>query len=501
MARTVVYLTENEHLLPIFRLEEPSVLQGGRTYSLLFPLTSFTSDPNTGYLHIAQHSLLENQEVALRPSGPDHVLPGNIGLGPYTVHVVDEDNIQLIQGTTLIGKFSSPQNGTCYLYIWDAGKLTRMVTPTADPQAIGELLLNGLARHPAILSTLSSSFGLLNNQRVDPICLLFDEVAERTVENLRWECLYDSKVGFLALTPRWPIVRLKNPETTIQQTFAYAPPIRIFALLSATGPNIDASQEWQSLYEATKDHDVVVKVLTCQSSLIKSVNGLANWRFSAEQTLDSENVRTNFRQFAPQILHLFGHGDPLKGELYFGNLDDFRQNKSGSIRTTAATIRQFSSNALPVWITILNACGTGTATPDAASFAASLSRAGFPVVIGMSSDVASQHTQIFTRRYYESVMETLKTIPPWEFANVDWMSESYVARQAIWNNAPAQSNHWTVPLFYTRKAPFEILRIDEDQLQRTSDPGASKLSSVQTALNLGQKNTLSIEGLRKLIRS
>lgn len=502
MARTIVHLSEDERQRPIFQLDEPSAAGGSRAYHLLFPLLCFTTDVSTSAMQIPDHKLQPGQEVPVMAKAGS-TLPGGLREDcPYVVEVIDANHIRVRDAQRLVD-FTGPQTGNCLLFAWDPLRMSSATAAgTGRPvvREAGEMLLYGLARHPAVKLILASSFQTVSDQ-VDPICLFFEDIAECSVESFPWEALYDSQREFVALNERWPVVRLKDPEARIVETFAYDPPLKIFAVLGASGPNIDATDEWQALYEAVKNQDVMVTVMACQNSLIRTINDLQNWRFSAEQTLDSENIRRNYINFAPQILHLFGHADAAKGELRFGNLDNWKQNLPGSIRTTAATIGQFSAKALPPWIVVLNACGSGAVQPGAGSLAGGFARAGFPLVIGMRSDVASQHTQIFTRAYYESVMGNLRSIQPWTFQQVDWTREGYVARQAIYSSGqepPEESPYWTIPQFYTRTAPFEILRIGEDDLGRAGEPSRSRLIAVQTAMNSGQKSVLGIEGLKKV---
>ena len=106
-------------------------------------------------------------------------------------------------------------------------------------QVVGSKLFTSLVGHPKVSKAFQSA---LTQHGGCPIYLRLESIDAAAFP---WESLFDSDGGrFLALHPDWPIGRI---VTTIDQASRryVAPPLRIVAVLSATG--VDAAGEWRSL--------------------------------------------------------------------------------------------------------------------------------------------------------------------------------------------------------------------------------------------------------------
>ena len=326
------------------------------------------------------------------------------------------------------------------------------------------------------------------------ICLFFDDPSG---EHFPWETLfYDDEVRFLALDRRFPIVRMKDPLSR-SRVFAFYPPLRILALLAAVGPNVDARDEWAGLYHATAGKDVRVKVLTCQKDLIEHITSLRDPCYSAEQIASSENVAHTLEDFAPQILHLFGHGNAADGEIVLGTFSDWRQNENpdrhedvrGSIRLTPMNIAQYVNRTIPVWLVVINACGSSGTNGGRESLTSALVQNGFPAAIGMSTDVTSRNTSIFTETYYGRVLKLIASARRDEKVEIDWSSCLWDARNAIFLNSKMKDEecpYWTFPVIYIRPDPLQIIRLADDVSARTGTPSLDDTIRAQIILDQGQ---------------
>jgi CHAT domain len=491
MKRTLVFVGRNNSKEPTFYLEEPRLPESRTQYSLLFPTMTFTADPSTSFLEISGHGLRVSQEVAVQPNlGSVLPPPLQADVSYFTVDV-QQDRFKL--ATTPGGspvKILALGTGNNYLLAWqDMQSIKTMLSgmPAMSMKKIGEIILSGLRRHPAIVQRFSSAL----TQDPGPICFYFDTPE---TEQLPWEAIYDNVETFLALQPKWPVVRLKEQLDSSFRTFAYEPPLRILAVLGATHPNISAVNEWQSLYKATNNSDIQVRVLTCDASLIATINKLGNWRFTAEQTESELKICETLRDWAPQILHVFAHGSSENGQMHIviGTGADERLQREGTIKLTATKLLNYINRAVPPWLAVLNCCKSAMHTAQSANLASSLAACGFPIVIGMRAEVASQHTSVLTEKYYTSIVQLIGKAPRGAVQEIDWAANLWEVRNAIQvvcETPPEACVYWTLPLFYMRREPVEIYRIADDDLSRTTAPALGRVSGIQIKLEASRRGT------------
>jgi hypothetical protein len=502
--RTIVRLTADHLKNPVFYLEAPTTYENARDqYPLLFPVLVFRGGASSWLLHVPGHGLGTGQPVAVRPIGGG-VLP--YGLEPYRIYYVlcdsdtDCDHIKLsakpgAKAIELAWKGDQENE----LFVWGKTEPLAAIRPVAGPspvvRKVGEMLLSALRVHPAVSRHLDEVPTVLTDSQRQ-ICLFFDDPSG---ERFPWEAMfYDDKVRFLALDQRFPIVRLKDP-LSLARVFAYDPPLRILALLAAVGPNVNARDEWDGLYQATKGKDVRVEVLTCQKDLIEIIKELDDPRYSAEQIASESNVAMKLNNFVPQILHLFGHGNAAEGEIVFGTFGDWKENEDpdrqqdqpGTIKLTPMNISQYRNRAMPVWLAVLNACRSGGIEDGHESLASALVRSGFPAAVGMSSDVASYDTSAFTKTYYSRVMDLIASAKLGERVEIDWASRLWDARMAIYKGSRMKDEecpYWTFPVIYTRREPFQVFRLanDIETRPKTERPSLDRTMQAQIELDQGK---------------
>jgi hypothetical protein len=154
-------------------------------------------------------------------------------------------------------------------------------------------------------------------------------------------------------------------------------------------------------------------------------------------------------RFKPSIVHFICHGgitDDHRGYLKLVSNDDPRQDAEVSGGSLLPILLQ--AHQPPV--VVLNACYAGTPPPDrfAAPLAVELIKGGIPLAVGMAGRVADRACRLFTRRFYEALLQ----------------GDSVVAAAAEGRRAgiehgtdPQKNADWAFPaLFLAESIPPEI---------------------------------------------
>ena len=97
---------------------------------------------------------------------------------------------------------------------------------------VGASLAECLLKHDAIKFELQR---VLDKKEGGAIYLRLDP---SVADDLPWEALHTEQSGFLAFDERWPIARVKNVRRPLKAVEPLVPPLKIFALLAPTGPNV-----------------------------------------------------------------------------------------------------------------------------------------------------------------------------------------------------------------------------------------------------------------------
>src|SRR5262245_35250784 len=275
----------------------------------------------------------------------------------------------------------------CDLQAINDALLSQMKLGQLEPDVVKQVglsLADSLCIHPAIKDELKR---ILDNE--GPIYLRLDPPA---ADDLPWDALHVTENGFLAFDARWPIARVKNVRRKVKTETPFVAPLKIFALLAPTGPNIPARDEWLSLYSALKNSKLNLKlrVLVCDDDLKKEIEQAAaadNWIECGLVTSQSD-LFDQIGNFEPHIVHFFCHGKASSPPfIQAGNRIDFKRNQTGSVTLEATQLRQRADPNENIWLVTLDCCETAAAGGDNTSrsrpFASSLVLEGIPAVIGM----------------------------------------------------------------------------------------------------------------------
>jgi hypothetical protein len=352
--------------------------------------------------------------------------------------------------------------------------LANMKGGNLDPDVvkqIGTSLGECLSMHPAIKDELKR---ILDNEgaiylRLDPVM----------ADDLPWEALHFPGTGFLAFDQRWPIARVKPVRRKIKTEQTFVPPLKVFAVLAPTGPNVPAQDEWQSLYGALKNSglNIKLKVLVCDDNLKAQIDqtAVADPWIEASFVPDQAGLFDQICSFEPQILHFFCHGKASAPPfLQAGNRINFKRNQPGAVTLEATQLRQRADPNENVWLVTLDCCETALQVNDGTSrsrpFASSLVVEGVPAVIGMREPldqaVATRFCGLFYSRFLADLRKSLTTArDTGKSMEMECASALFAARQDLcqlvdpvrpFSVVAEAAKDWTIPVLYTRPEPFAI---------------------------------------------
>ena len=203
-------------------LDTPREYPGARKgFELLFPSIPFQAQAGIEVLDAVDHGLEPNQKVRVKPS------TAGLGLIPqtdYYVESVDKDKVKLSRDSGPGSAVTMAGSGIGYLLTWPQTPVFRKLEGGAvKPKLVeeaGKLIFQALGVHPAIDKALTQA--LIDGRKAAgavggciPIGLLLGPME---ADNIPWEMLHvpqealadPETLPFLALSPLWPIVRLKD---------------------------------------------------------------------------------------------------------------------------------------------------------------------------------------------------------------------------------------------------------------------------------------------------
>ncbi|CAM2011031.1 CHAT domain-containing protein [Acanthopleuribacter pedis] len=123
---------------------------------------------------------------------------------------------------------------------------------------------------------------------------------------------------------------------------------------------------------------------------------------------DIETLKNTIAAFKPQVVHFIGHGGIHEGRPTLSFSDG--QGAVERIGGEALAAAMIYDGTAP--LTVLNVCHSGgtlekfvTGVDDGSSLVIDLVRAGIPLAVGMGGRVRDTVCRLFTRRFYEALME------------------------------------------------------------------------------------------------
>lgn len=349
--------------------------------------------------------------------------------------------------------------------------------PWTDPRAVeahGLTLSSKLAAaHPAIRQALEDLLRAPAHQRRP----LYFHIQADEAERFWWEALFDAKKGFLALDARWPIARMADFGVDSATIHAFAPPLKIMALLSAL--NRDAEPEWRRLYEAVEGArknglPVEVMVLVGKRELFQTLSAESQaGQLSGVTVLPipdrSAELAALLESFAPRILHFFCHGMAALGRsgLELATFADWLRNDGRSSLVIDVDALMGFPGMQDVWLVTLNCCEGGKSVERLHSMAYRLVANGLPTAVGMLEPVDASDAHEFCGFFYPAAFDAIrKAVDSVQAAGngataeVQWVEALFPSRTALRDkhlqDDPADNRRWVLPVLYVRPDPFQI---------------------------------------------
>jgi hypothetical protein len=275
--------------------------------------------------------------------------------------------------------------------------------------------------------------------------------------NIPWEYLYETRYGFLGLSPETALVRYLEMPAPVRP-FPISPPLRILAMISAPAdvPGLEGEEEWGKLTGALDDliRDGLVQVDRLESGSLAA-------------------LQRPLRLRDYHVLHFIGHGgydeDAQDGALALEGADRGTRLVTG--RDLGLMIRGHRSLRLVV----LNACeGARSARDDPfGGVAQALVRQGIPAVIAMQFEISDPAALVFSQSFYQAIADGL----PVDVATLE-------ARRSMF--ADGNEVEWATPVLYLRSPDGQIFTktpISPAERQAREDAG-------QRARDLADRYTL-----------
>jgi hypothetical protein len=241
-----------------------------------------------------------------------------------------------------------------------------------------------------------------NEAKTEPIELALKwEIDDFQINRLPWEMMH-SKDGFLAAEPEVAVTR--RVAGTKQTMARIATPRVLFVIGS----------------DLAKDKQI--KPGAEYLGLLRSLRPSARLRLKTHLLLQAspQRLRAAIKWFKPTVVHFICHGfpNPVDHESYLQLMADTGGGSEAvSADSLLKLLRPDPKMALPQ-IVILNACYTATgnvdlymksgqvASPMAMKLVAGDGQSpGVPIVVGMAGEVTDQACRLFTRCFYQAVLE------------------------------------------------------------------------------------------------
>ncbi|MER5326908.1 CHAT domain-containing protein [Streptosporangium roseum] len=350
---------------------------------------------------------------------------------------------------------------------------------------VGELLAAKIRENHAVDSVFDHVLHHPGGLSSQPIGF---RVGDADAHGLSWEALRCGN-DFIALDPRWPIVRIArggNVQDGAQRSFA--PPLHLACVLSAVGR--PAINEWWKIYSAVRNArrslQFPIRVTLFageEAEVIKLAKKAARKLGDPDVRVEpvpgnaSELLKTLTDLTPPaQLLHFYCHGMIASTErmLEIGTINDF-DNAGGEFGPSSVQLRvqELGQTAAKTgtWAVILNICHGAEAAGTALTHAEEIVNSGVPVSIGMRRQVDAEDAFAFSGAFYPEVFAAIRNavLRP-DVQMISWGDTLLQARRKLRDthgNDPDLHDAWTLPVLYTRPGRFNVVLADPADPSRT----------------------------------
>jgi hypothetical protein len=346
----------------------------------------------------------------------------------------------------------------------------RKPLPGLDAKARGQELATILRRHPPVKQAIGMALAELPTAAPAPI---YFRVASSSADELPWEELFVTPVGFVALDRRWPIGRIARRVHDVTPR-VFEGSFRIVAVLSAAGAIGNGISQLETLVREVKAAPASVNaelhVITGDQAVIDAVAAGADPAITAEWIGRTPTVvERQIGDSRPAILHILCHGANVAGVagLSLATQQDFEGDQKGSVFLSIESLAGALLSS--TWLVVLAACktaagqgpaGAENGTPTSLPAAHSLADTGLPAVIGMREIVDLSAMNRFCRAIYPELLGIVTGAIDGDGSIervIEWAPALTAPRRASAGDDPARELAWTHPVLYVQQ---EELRVD-----------------------------------------
>ena len=327
-------------------------------------------------------------------------------------------------------------------------------------KTLGEMLRRDLDRHDDIRRNLAKVFEATGSTSIHFV------LGASEADDYPWEILYDKKEKFVDIR-RWPIGRIKNSNNRAIDN-EFKSPLRVLAVLAATGPNISADREWEAIRAAltAKGVDFELRAFVCEEALLNKINGVNNSKLTAEWVPESiGEILSCITTWQPRLIHFFCHGGGANDAvLRVGTRGDWTGQRTGRVVVPAHMLAASDAKGF-AWLITLNCCDSASGT---ANYASALVVDGIPNAVGMRRQVANIDAHVFSEALYAElgvlfgaitnsgepkILEFAPAIAKARYRILEAAGQQYEMDP---EDAAFKSVQWMLPVLYNRYDPIKV---------------------------------------------
>ncbi|MFI2507364.1 CHAT domain-containing protein [Streptomyces sp. NPDC018972] len=352
----------------------------------------------------------------------------------------------------------------------------------------GMELLARLALHPPVRQGLEAA--LRQPAYSSPVPLYFRMVSSHA-DRLPWEQLCDAEHDFIALDPRWPIVRIASRRREVTER-GFSAPLRLVAVLSAAGRS--AVPQAETLLSAVCSADaaeigVHLHIISGEREVLQAAAaaGLHGLVTTERIPTSAPELVAKITEAQPDILHMLCHGGASGGVkvLAFAHFADFdaaageeaegQHAEPGSVRLKLPQLISALKPCDP-WLVVLSACQSAQVS-ETQALAHALANGGIPAVAGMRRQVDLGDADQFCAALYPEVLAAVReavSAGTSRSRELNWATVFTNPRIVMAGPNAKSTDGWSDPVLYVQNDPLRIF------------PGSDALSSADFATLRGQ---------------
>lgn len=320
---------------------------------------------------------------------------------------------------------------------------------------------------------------------------IFFEVS-RELDALPWEALWRKQMKFLSLNPRASIVRtLPHASTSDTGTRIVGEKLRVMAIFSGADP----SREWEGLRRSLER--VADRV---EYRAISGEQALRPGRASDVIGMPASGplLMQEIREFSPNILHFFCHGERAPEQLDMATL-------TGQPVTLSTSDFKALGNLDSLFFVSLTCCNGARSSASTPSIARQLVSAGVPAACAMREGIYNVDAGVFTGAFYRVLLREVAAAMPRQpeadsgLSTIMLLDALRLTREEMYRGAhratsgaampePDDSPEWTLPVLF-------VGSVDDRDLQFTR-----LVARLQTAIPPSMLKRLDcLRGVRDLL--